>query len=114
MDGLILAKTSAAAGLKMGNAALEKYIVRDMIPAMSKDLEFTDRDILRELAAYALYTDKGFLIRVVGSRTNVTFVWAAKPVEGGNNSDPVVEEPGRRIKELESKLGEHDKEKVHL
>ena len=61
---------------------------------------------------YALYTDKGFEIGVVGSRANVTFVRGAKQAEGGKNSDPVVEGLSRRIKELESKLGEHEKEKV--
>ena len=43
----------------------------------------------------------------------MTFVRGAKQVEDGKNSDPVVEELSRRIKELESKLGEHEKEKVH-
>ena len=37
---------------------------------------------------------------------------SAKQAEDGKNSDPVVEEPSRSIKELESKLGEHEKEKV--
>ena len=92
----------------MANARVEKYIVRDMIPTMSEDLGFTDHDIPRVLAAYALYMDKGFEIRVVGSRASVTFVRGAKQVEGGE----IVEEPSRRIKELESKLGEQEKEKV--
>ena len=42
----------------------------------------------------------------------MTFVRSAKQAEGGKNSDPVVEELSRRVKELESKLGEHEKEKV--
>ena len=112
VDGLILAKASADVGVKMVNAGVEKYIIRDMILTMSEDLGFTHRDILRLLAAYARYTDKGFKICVVESRANVTFVRGAKQMEGGKNSDPVVEELCRRIKELASKLGEHEKEKV--
>ena len=112
VDGLILAKASVDVGLKMANAGVEKYIVRDMIPTTSEDPGFADQDILRVLAAYAPDTDKGFEIRVVGSRANVTFVRSAKQTEDGKNSDPVVEELSRRIKELESKLGEHQKEKV--
>ena len=79
---------------------------------MSKDLGFTDKDILRVLAAYAVYTDRGLEIRVVGSTSNVTFVRSAKQAEDGKSSDPVVEELSRRIKELESKLSGHEKEKV--
>ena len=61
---------------------------------------------------YALYTDKGFEIRVVGSRANVTFLWGAKPMEGGGNPDAVMENLSRRIQELETKQREHEKEKV--
>ena len=43
----------------------------------------------------------------------MTFVRGAKQVEGGQNPDPVVEELSRRIKEMESKLREHEKEMVH-
>ena len=64
------------------------------------------------LPTYALYPDKGFEIRLVGSRASVTFVRGAKPMEGGENHDPVVEDLSRHRKELESKLGEHEKEKV--
>ena len=56
-----------------------------MIPTMLEDLGFTDQDILRVLAAYAVYRDKGFEIRVVGSRASVTFVRGAKRVEGGKS-----------------------------
>ena len=35
VDVLILAKASADVGLKMANAGVEKYIVRDMIPTIS-------------------------------------------------------------------------------
>ena len=66
------------------------------------------------LLAYALYTDKGFAIRVVRSQTGVTFVGGSKGMEGGKNPGTVVEELSRRIKELESKLGQHEKEKVRL
>ena len=44
---------------------------------MSEDLGVTDQDVLRVLAAYAMYTDKGFEIGVVGSKANVTFVRSA-------------------------------------
>ena len=98
----------------MANAGVEKYSVRDMIPTMSEDVGYTDQDISRVLAAYAMYTDKGFEIRVVGSRASVTFVRGAKQMEGEKNPGPMVEELSRRIKELESKPGEHEKEKVRL
>ena len=42
VDGLVLAKASANVGLKMANAGVEKYIVRDMIPTMSEHLGVTD------------------------------------------------------------------------
>ena len=84
----------------------------DMIPTLSEHLGFADQDILHVLAAYTLYTDNGFEIRVVVSTANVTFVRSAKQAEDGKNSDPVVEELSRRIKELESKLGKPEKEKV--
>ena len=90
VDGPILAKVSAEVGLKMANAGVEKYILRDMIPTMLEDLEFIDQDTLRVLASYAFYTEKGFEIRVVGSKANVTFVRSAKQAEGGKNSAPVV------------------------
>ena len=61
---------------------------------------------------YALYTDKGFEIRVVGSRANLTFVWGAKPMEGGESLDAVMEDLSRHLQELETKPGEHEKEKV--
>ena len=54
VGGLVLAKASTDVGLKMANAGVEKYIVRDMIPTMSEGLGFTDQDILRVVAAYAL------------------------------------------------------------
>ena len=41
VDGLVLAKASVDVGLKMANAGVEKYIVRDMIPTMSEDVGFT-------------------------------------------------------------------------
>ena len=98
VDGPVLAKASVDVGLKMANAGVEKYIVMDVIPTMSEDLGFTDQDVLRGLATYALYTDEGFAIRVVGLRAIVTFVRGAKPVEGGKNPDPVVEELSRCIR----------------
>ena len=68
----------------------------------------------RHLAiAGSVCPDKEFEIRVVGSTANVTFVRNAKQAEDGHNSAPVVEELSRHIKELESKLEEHEKEKVH-
>ena len=112
VDRLVLAKASADVGLKMVNAGVEKYIVRDMIPTMSEDLGFTNQDISRVLATYAVYMDNGFQIRVVGSQANVTFVRGAKQMEGGKNPDPEAEELGRRLKELDSNMGEHEKEKV--
>ena len=42
VDGLVLAKASADVGLRMANAGVEKYIVRNMIPTMSENLVFTD------------------------------------------------------------------------
>ena len=42
----------------------------------------------------------------------MTFVRGAKQMEGGGKPDLVVEEFSRRITEVESKLGEHEKEKV--
>ena len=68
LDGLILAKASTHVGLEMANVGVEKYIVRDMIPTMSKDLGFTERDIWRVLTAYALYTDKRFELELRGPR----------------------------------------------
>ena len=113
VEGLIVAKASTDVALEMANARVEKYIVRDMIPTMLEDPGFTDQDTLRVLATYALYTDKGFEICVLGSRANVTFVQGTEPAEGGKSFDPVVGELSRRKKELGSKLGEHEKEKIH-
>ena len=94
----------------MANAGVEKYTVRDMIPTMSEDLGFTDQDILRVLAASGLYTDKGFEIRVVGSRASVTFVRVPNRWKEGKTR--ILWLKSRHIKEVESKLGEHEKEKV--
>ena len=112
VDGLVLAKTAADVGLRMANTGLEKFIVRDMISTMSEDLGFTNQDVLRVLAAYALYTDKSFEIKVIGSRASATFTRNAKFADGDKEQDPMVEELSRRIKELEAKLGELGKEKV--
>ena len=68
---------------------------------------------MRVLAACALHMNRGFEVRVVGSRANVTFVRGAKPMEGGKRYNPLVEEMSGRRKELESKWGGHEKEKAH-
>ena len=106
MDGLLLAKTATYVGLRMTNARVEKFIVGDMIPTLSKYLGFTDQGVLQVLAVYALYTYKSFEIKVIGSRASVIFTRIAKAAEGGKDQDPMVEEMSRRIKELEAKLGE--------
>ena len=106
VDGLLLPKTAADVGLRMANTGVEKFIVCDMIPTMSEDLGFTNPDVLRVLAAYALYTDKSFGIKVIGSKASVTFTRNAKFASGGKEQDSMAEELSRRRKELEAKLGE--------
>ena len=93
-------------GPSTANTGVQKFIVYDMIPTMSKDLGFTKQDVLRVLAAYALYTDKSFEIKVIGSKASVTFTRNAKFASGGKEQDPMAEELSRRRKELEAKLGE--------
>ena len=91
-----------------------EFHCEDMIPTMSEEMGFSDQEVLRVLVAYAPYTNKSFEIKVIGSRASVTFTRNAKSVVGGKEQDLMVEEPSRRTKELEAKLGEQDKEKVHL
>ena len=74
VEALLLAKTAADVGFRMANIGVEKFIVREHIPTVSEDLGFNDQDVLRDLAADALYTDKIMKFKGIGSRASVTFM----------------------------------------
>ena len=84
--------------IENGQCWVEKFIVREMIPTMSEDQGFTYQGVLRVMAAYALYTDKNFEIKVIGSGASVTFTRSARPVDGKKEQDPMAKELSRRIK----------------